>query len=96
MRPDPSPNFAAQQVLICQNHACIRQGSRQVLAAFRAIAAVDLSSSSFEIIASGCLGRCGSGPMVLLPPEQWYRRVDPAMAESILRLSTDKTPPIQI
>ena len=85
-----------QQVLICQSHSCTRQGSRQVLAAFRAVAATDLTSSSFEIIASGCLGRCGSGPMVLLPPDQWYRRVDPTMVEAILRISADKTPPIQI
>ena len=28
------------------------------------------------VLASGCLGQCGSGPMVLVMPEQiWYSRV---------------------
>ncbi|MGF1577107.1 MAG: (2Fe-2S) ferredoxin domain-containing protein [Cyanophyceae cyanobacterium] len=87
---NPSPNPAVQQVLICQNHSCTRQGSRQVLAAFRAVVATHSTDQPVEIIASGCLGRCGSGPMVLLPPDQWYRRVDIGMVEAILKTSADK------
>lgn len=61
------------QVLICQSKACRKAKSQQVLAAFQA-AAVE----GIEIVASGCLGQCGNGPMVLvLPEEVWYWRVMP-------------------
>lgn len=37
-----------------------------------------------ELVASGCLGRCGSGPMVLvLPQQRLYRRVDPTQVAAI-------------
>lgn len=60
-----------KQVLICQGKACRKSGSQKVLAAFRAQAV-----NGIEIVASGCLGRCGNGPMVLVLPEGvWYRQV---------------------
>lgn len=61
-------------IVICQHRTCRKQGSANVLDAFAAIAL----PPEVEVIASGCLGQCGNGPMVLLlPSEILYRRVSP-------------------
>ncbi|MEP0910236.1 (2Fe-2S) ferredoxin domain-containing protein [Leptolyngbya sp. GB1-A1] len=58
-------------ILVCQNKACRKSGSKAVLAAFQ-----NHKISEVPVIGSGCLGHCGNGPMVLvLPDEIWYRRV---------------------
>jgi (2Fe-2S) ferredoxin len=55
-------------VQVCQNRTCKKQGAAKVLAAFQAIPV-----SGVTIVNSGCLGQCGSGPMVLvLPDSVWY------------------------
>mgnify|MGYP001806139505 CR=1 FL=1 len=60
-----------KQVLICQNRTCRKQGSAQILAAFN-----NSSVQGVTVVASGCLGKCGNGPMVLVLPEEiWYCRV---------------------
>lgn len=65
---DSSP---AKTVLVCRNKTCSQQGSAKVLAAFEAGAPEDI-----EVKRSGCLGQCGSGPMVLVEPEEtWYSQV---------------------
>jgi (2Fe-2S) ferredoxin len=59
-----------RQVLVCQNRTCLKQGSAAVLATFLA------EIPDLKVIPTGCLGQCGSGPMVLLLPEQiWLRHV---------------------
>jgi len=74
-----------RQVLVCQNRTCRKQSAAKVLAAFQ-----KLSPSEVEVVASGCLGQCGNGPMVLvLPEEVWYCAVCPeevaAITEQYLR-----------
>ncbi|MBD2460573.1 (2Fe-2S) ferredoxin domain-containing protein [Oscillatoria sp. FACHB-1407] len=67
-------------VLICQSKACRKGGSAKVLAAFQNAPVADV-----EVIASGCLGQCGSGPMVLiLPDEIWYNRVSPKEVSAVV------------
>jgi len=62
-----------QCVRICQSRTCRKQGATEVLAAFE-----KLSISGITITASGCLGKCGNGPMVLvLPDAVWYSGVLP-------------------
>jgi (2Fe-2S) ferredoxin len=64
---------ATKTVLICQSKTCCKAGAANVISVFRANAL-----ASAEIVASGCLGQCGNGPMVLvLPEEVWYCRVHP-------------------
>ena len=62
-----------KKVLVCQNVTCQQQGSQKVL--------VDLQQQAPDEVtveASGCLGQCGNGPMVLtLPDKTWYHRVHP-------------------
>jgi len=61
-------------VQVCQNRTCKKQGAAKVLAAFQAIPVRGVT-----IVASGCLGQCGSGPMVLVLPELvWYCSVQPS------------------
>ena len=62
---------SSRQVLVCQNRTCRKQGAAKVLAEFE-----KLSPSEVEVVASGCLGQCGNGPMMLvLPEEVWYSGV---------------------
>ena len=62
-----------RRLLVCQNRTCRKQGSAKVLAAFQTF---DIPNIAVE--KSGCLGKCGSGPMLLvLPEEVWYSYVQP-------------------
>lgn len=68
-----------QSFLICQHLTCRKQGAAEVLVTFRSIAPESSNGS-------GCLGRCGNGPNVLVLPNQiWYHRVQPAQVPLILR-----------
>jgi len=60
-----------RQVLVCQNRTCLKQGSAAVLAKFLA-----QTLPNVTVIPTGCLGQCGSGPVVLLLPDKvWLRHV---------------------
>lgn len=62
---------SSKQVLVCQSRSCRKQGAAKVLAAFQSLPVTEVT-----VIASGCLGQCGSGPMVLVVPEEtWYSGV---------------------
>jgi len=67
-------------LLVCQNRTCRKQGSAKVLAAFQTF---DIPNITVE--KSGCLGKCGSGPMVLvLPEEVWYSHVEPQNISAVM------------
>ena len=67
-------------VLVCQNTVCRKQGSPKVLEALEAQAPEGIS-----VTGSGCLGQCGSGPTVLILPEQtWCLRVQPYLVPSVI------------
>ena len=67
-------------VRVCQHKACRKQGAAKVLKAFQTLAPAQVS-----IEASGCLGQCGNGAMVLvLPSEIWYCRVSPEEVGAIV------------
>ena len=72
-----------RRLLVCQNRTCRKQGSVRVLAAFQ-----EFDMTNIAIEKSGCLGKCGNGPMVLvLPEEVWYSRVFPQQISTILEES---------
>ncbi|WP_413162972.1 (2Fe-2S) ferredoxin domain-containing protein [Capilliphycus salinus ALCB114379] len=72
--------LSSKKVLVCQNRTCRKQGSVQVLAAFKAESILDVT-----IEATGCLGQCGNGPMVIILPEEiWYDRVQPDEVPTII------------
>nr|WP_199302887.1 (2Fe-2S) ferredoxin domain-containing protein [Oscillatoria sp. FACHB-1406] len=69
-----------KRVLICQNRSCRKLGSDRVLAAFQCEAI-----EGVRVEASGCLGQCGNGPMILVEPEEvWYWQVRPSEVPAII------------
>ncbi len=74
---DSSPS---KIVLVCRNKTCSQQGSAKVVAAFEASA-----PEGVLVKRSGCLGQCGSGPMVLVEPDEiWYSQVQPGDVPEIV------------
>ncbi|OUL34780.1 2Fe-2S ferredoxin [Nostoc sp. T09] len=72
--PTTDPNTSPRCVRVCQNRSCKKLGAAGVLAAF-----VALPVPGVMVTASGCLGQCGNGPMVLVLPEMvWYSGVQPS------------------
>ncbi|MCT7952021.1 (2Fe-2S) ferredoxin domain-containing protein [Ancylothrix sp. C2] len=69
-----------KEILICQNRTCRKQGSAKVMAAFQVNAVPNIT-----LTGSGCLGKCGNGPMVLILPDQvWYSHVHPSEAPALI------------
>lgn len=56
------------KILVCQNKTCKQQGSNEVLRGFQRYRQRYNLPDDWAI-ASGCLGQCGSGPTVLVVPE---------------------------
>lgn len=68
-------------VQVCQQRTCRKQGAVEVLAAFQALPVPDVT-----VTASGCLGQCGNGPMVLVSPDMvWYCRVLPQEVPQLVK-----------
>jgi (2Fe-2S) ferredoxin len=79
--PTADPSFAARCIRVCQNRTCRKQGSVEVLAAFAA-----LPVAGVVVTASGCLGQCGNGVMVLVLPEMvWYSAVQPSEVPLVVK-----------
>lgn len=53
-----------QEIRVCTNRTCRKQGSFQTLEVV-----TDLAPPDITVKSSGCLGRCGSGPNVALLPQ---------------------------
>ncbi|MEM9008726.1 MAG: (2Fe-2S) ferredoxin domain-containing protein [Cyanobacteria bacterium P01_F01_bin.86] len=68
-----------RQVRVCQNTSCRKAGALSILQALQT-----LQLAEIDILASGCLGRCGNGPMVVVLPEQvWYHALQKRDIEAI-------------
>ncbi len=69
-----------RQVLVCQYRTCLKDGAERVLATFQ-----KESIPNVTINASGCMGLCGSGPMVVvLPDNVYYWHINPKKAKAIV------------
>lgn len=74
---DSSP---IRKVLVCQHRTCTKDGAAKVLAILQQQKIVKVS-----VEACGCLGLCGSGPIVVvLPDNVYYWRVTPKKAQAII------------
>ncbi|MEM6448708.1 MAG: (2Fe-2S) ferredoxin domain-containing protein [Cyanobacteria bacterium P01_D01_bin.105] len=72
-------------IRVCQNITCHKQGSAKVLAAFEKHA-----PDGVVVEGSSCLGHCGSGPNVLILPEnEWCLHVQPKDVNSLVRQYLD-------
>lgn len=87
----PTQFSCSRRVLVCQNTACRKHQSSQVLAAFQANPV-----EGVEVIGSRCLGECGNGPMVLvLPEEVWYGKVHPDEVPAVVERHLRQQQPIK-
>ncbi|XVF50358.1 hypothetical protein PTKIN_Ptkin04bG0090900 [Pterospermum kingtungense] len=59
-----APKVQVEEIRVCTNRTCRRQGSFQTFHTLTALAPADIS-----IKTCGCLGRCGAGPNVALLPD---------------------------
>ncbi|XP_019420333.1 PREDICTED: uncharacterized protein LOC109330557 [Lupinus angustifolius] len=57
-------NKTPEEIRVCTNRTCRRKGSFQTLETLSA-----LSSPNLAVKPSGCLGRCGAGPNLVLLPD---------------------------
>ena len=74
---DDSP---IRKVLVCQHRTCSKDGAAQVLATLQQKKIINVS-----VEACGCLGLCGSGPIVVvLPDNVYYWHVTPKKAQAII------------
>ena len=68
-------------VLVCHSKTCLKDGASEVLAAFE-----QEVSDKISIQSRPCTGECGSGPIVIVLPDQiWYSRVHPKDVPLIVR-----------
>ena len=76
---DSSP---IRQILVCQHRTCKKDGADKVLAKLQQHKIVNVS-----VEACGCMGLCGSGPIVLVLPDNiYYWRVTPKKAQAIIEM----------
>lgn len=77
---------ALKTILVCQNMACRKMGATAVLRTLQG-----QPVEGVAIASSGCLGRCGNGPNLLVLPEKtWYDRVRPEEIQIILAKAVDE------
>lgn len=78
--------------MICQYRSCQRNGSADVLAAFRQAD----QPRGVMIVESDCMGQCGSGPTVrVMPDNVWYCRVTTADVPRIIEQHLQNGEPVQ-
>ncbi len=76
-----SPTTPRRQVIVCNHQTCHQQGAEAVVQTLQATL-----PETVELVVRQCLGQCGSGPMVLVLPEQiWYNQVQPQDVPRIVR-----------
>ena len=78
-----------QKVLVCLGRSCRKYDSAKVFAAFQQNLLPEI-----ELIAVGCLGQCGNGPMVLVESDNiWYYQVHPDEVPIVIQQHLiDKSP----
>ncbi|PZU96555.1 MAG: NADH dehydrogenase (ubiquinone) subunit [Pseudanabaena sp.] len=71
--------ISPRRVLVCQYRTCRKDGAEQVLVALQ-----QQVIENVTVEACGCLGLCGSGPMVLILPDQvYYWRMNPQKIQKV-------------
>ena len=78
------------KVIVCHNKTCKQQGSPQILSTFQRCVPTDVT-----VEASGCLGQCGNGPIVVIAApqkeESWHSGVNPTDVYAIAAQHFNKT-----
>ena len=91
MEPNNESPFPLRSIQVCQFRSCARSGTTQVLKEFQKYASPTLAVSG-----SGCLGQCGSGPTVVVMPDNiWYCRVKPQDVTTIMKAHIEQGHPVK-
>ena len=78
-------------VLVCCHQTCPKQGALEVLKEFQ-----KYEDDEITVIRAGCLGECGSGPMVkVMPGKFWYNAVSVENAGAIAKQHLQKGKPVK-
>jgi sirohydrochlorin cobaltochelatase len=74
-----------KHVLVCGNVDCAEKGSLALLQELRRLIKQSALADDVRVTRTGCMGRCGEGPTVVVYPDGiWYRGVAPADAASLV------------
>ncbi len=81
----------SKTMLICQNITCAKQGSLELLNILQ-----QMCPPEVDLEPVGCLGQCGSGPMLLVMPDKiWYAHVQPEDLKIIIESHLYRGKPFQ-
>ncbi|ELS31182.1 MULTISPECIES: (2Fe-2S) ferredoxin domain-containing protein [Pseudanabaena] len=73
-------DIPARRVLVCQHRTCKKDGAPEILAILQQQKPINVTVEVCE-----CLGLCGSGPMVLVLPDNiYYWHITPKKIQSII------------
>ncbi|WP_258040727.1 ferredoxin [Pseudanabaena sp. BC1403] len=79
---DTLDNYPIRQVLVCQYLTCTKDGAAKVLATLQ-----QQKIANVSVEACGCIGLCGSGPIVVvLPDNVYYWHVTPEKSQAIIEM----------
>ncbi len=74
------------QILVCMGGGCIASGAREVMTGLQTMVRRQKVDDRVDVIATGCLGPCVCGPVVLMGKDRvFYQNVQPSDAEAIIR-----------
>ncbi len=75
-----------KHVLVCANGDCVDRGSMAVLTSMRRELKQLGREREIRVTRTGCMGRCGEGPAVVVYPDGiWYRGVHEADVHDVVR-----------
>jgi (2Fe-2S) ferredoxin len=74
-----------KHVLVCGNVDCAERGSLSLIDELRRLIKQAGIAADVRVTRTGCMGRCGEGPtLVVYPDGVWYRGVDAKDAASLV------------
>ena len=74
-----------KHVLVCGNVDCAEKGSLALIEDLRRLIKQSAIADDVRVTRTGCMGRCGEGPTVVVYPDGiWYRGVAPADAAALV------------
>ena len=91
-------------VFVCVNRrppghpksSCSARGGVEVINKFAEIFDRKMLFGKYSVRQSGCLGPCGSGPVVtVMPDNTWYKNVTPEAAERIVEEHVENGNPVK-